>query len=117
MTPLPKTKATLLRNPDSDGEGMTGGTSMFSSRESSFRFLASCSAYGTPGSVHPPHVPKCLQTITLKHGNTEARKGLLGKQNCFCVSVIPCFRVCCYFTSSSSTSNTSVAFGGITPPA
>src|SRR5688572_30185050 len=56
-----KTNATLQRKPDSAGDGISGGTSKPSSRESSFRFFASCSAYGTPGSVQPPQTPKCLQ--------------------------------------------------------
>jgi hypothetical protein len=36
-----KDEATLLLNPDSFGDGMSGGTSMPSRRERSFLFLAS----------------------------------------------------------------------------
>src|SRR5688572_9833913 len=59
--PALKTKATLLRKPASAGEGSSGGTSKPSSRDRRCRFFASCSAYGTPGSVQPPQTPKCLQ--------------------------------------------------------
>lgn len=70
------------------------------SRESSVRFFASCSAYGTLGSVQPPQTPKCLQYK------------FVSVFPCFCVSVCDF-----HFTSSKSTSKTRVAFGGITPPA
>src|SRR5688572_21674208 len=83
--PVPNTNATLLRNPASLGEGISGGTSKPSSRDRLFRFFASCSAYGTPGSVQPPQTPKCLQCrllhleqIDLEHQRRVGRNDAAG---------------------------------------
>src|SRR5688572_33072857 len=76
--PALKTKATLLRKPASAGEGSSGGTSKPSSRDRRCRFFASCSAYGTPGSVQPPQTPKCLQCrlLDLEELDLEHQRGV-----------------------------------------
>src|SRR5687767_5458929 len=83
--PALKTKATLLRKPTSAGEGSSGGTSKPSSRDRRSRFFASCSAYGTPGSVQPPQTPKCwqcrlldLEEIDLEHQRRVGRDHAAG---------------------------------------
>ncbi len=97
---------------------MSGGTSMPQQPRKILAFLrellgirnARQRAAAAHAEVFAVHWTK-HHTETRKHGNTE---GFLVTKRSYSV-----FRdsVCCYFTSSSSTSNTSVAFGGITPPA